>query len=264
MEEEELSLTFWGHLEELRSVLIKTAVSILAVSLLSLYYSAALLSLLTETLPPQEKLVILSPQEGFVSLFKLSLWAGFLFTTPYWLRLFLNFIRPALKGKKALFLPGFLALSLIFVTTGILFALKFTLPLSNGYLYHFNETLGKNLWTLSHYLDYVWLLLVAHAAAFEAGALLLCLIHLGILKQETLAAKRRPAFIAALILGALLTPPDVLTQIAIALPLYGFYELAILYGKITSPAHKLDRVCHDHPDTNATLPSDGQTPRAAP
>lgn len=264
MEEEELSLTFWGHLEELRSLLIKTAVTIALTSLISFYYSDSLLALLTEAIPPGEPLVILSPQEGFTSLFTLSFWTGVLLSAPFWLFIALRFILPALKGSTAKLTTTFSLLSLLFVSAGIFFALKITLPLANNYLYTFNEALGKNLWTLSLYLDYVWLLLFAHGIAFEAGAVLLTLIHFGILSPNTLKTKRRQALVSSLILGALLTPPDVLTQIAIAIPLYGFYELAILYGTITSQGRISSHVCHDRQDTASTPRQENQIPPKSP
>lgn len=254
--------SLWAHLDELRSALIKTGISIVITGLLAFLFSDSLFSLLTNALPPDQPLALFSPQEGLVTLFKLSFWGGLLLAMPYWLGLWIKFLAPALRGRELTLIPCFLLGSLIFVGSGIAFGLKLTLPAANHYLFSFNQSLGMNLWSVSNYFDYVWLLLLAHAVAFEAGAILLSLVHLGILKWQTLAALRKQAFVGALILGAILTPPDVLTQMAIAVPLYAFFEMAILYGKVRSisPEHGSDHSDHVHRDKASTPQSDSRTP----
>jgi len=73
---------------------------------------------------------------------------------------------------------------------------------------------------------------LANALAFEIALILFFLVHLGILTPQMMQTKRRVMILVAFIVGALLTPPDVLTQVMLALPLIGLYELALLYGKI--------------------------------
>lgn len=228
---DEISATFWEHIEELRSVLIRALLSILIGLSLALYYSNETLAFIKSTLP-NLPLALFSPQEGFLSTFKLAFWLGFLATSPYWTWGILRFLIPGLRGKIKVMLPGFLFLSFLFIATGLALCLFLTLPLANQYFYEFNSSIGTNIWSFGAYVDFILMLLFAHGTAFEIGALLLLLIHIGALKWETLAAKRRHAIVVSLIVGALLTPPDVLTQILIALPLLGFFELAILYGKV--------------------------------
>jgi sec-independent protein translocase protein TatC len=106
-----------------------------------------------------------------------------------------------------------------------------TIPLSNQYLMVFNASIAQNMWGLSEYLDYTFTLMLAHGFAFECGVLLFICVHLGILKASTLVSYRRYAIFGAFVLGALLTPPDVFSQVMLALPLIGFYEIAIWYAK---------------------------------
>jgi sec-independent protein translocase protein TatC len=254
--------SLWAHLDDLRSALIKTGISILITGFLAFLFSDSLFSLLTEALPPDQPLALFSPQEGLVTLFKLAFWGGLLLAMPYWLGIWVKFLAPALRGRELTLIPLFLLFSLIFVSAGIVLGLRFTLPVANHYLYSFNQSLGMNLWSVAHYFDYVWLLLLAHIVAFETGAVMLCLVHIGVLKWQTLAGLRRQALVGSLIVGALLTPPDVLTQLAIAAPLYAFFELAILYGKLRSTSQEYGSNHSDHVDPNraSTPQSNSRTP----
>lgn len=178
-----------------------------------------------------KSLIVLGPLEGFLTVMKLSFWVGIVATSPLWLFVFLQFLAPGLQaGEKKLVIP-FLFTSFAMISIGIAFAFQVTLPLANQYLMAFNESVGVNLWTLSHYLDYTFFLLLGNALAFELCALGLFAVHLGIVGAEGLIAHRRAAIVISLIVGAVLTPPDVLTQLMLAVPLIGLYELLILYAR---------------------------------
>lgn len=176
-------------------------------------------------------LVLLGPLEGILTALKVSFWVGVVGTSPLWLLALLQFIVPALHpGEKILVYP-FLAISFVFVLCGISFAFFVTVPIANQYLVSFNQTVGTNLWSLERYLDYTLFLLLANGFAFELGALGFFAVHLGLISAEGLMAKRRLAIVGAFILGALLTPPDVLTQLMLAIPLILLYEGLILFAK---------------------------------
>lgn len=229
-EEGDISAPFWEHVSELRGVLLRSLLAILLGLAIALYFSTETLALIKTTLPLQVSLF--SPQEGFLALFKVAFWTGCLSSSPYWIFGILRFIQPALRGKIRHLLPGFTLLSLLFIASGIALCLFATLPLANQFFYDFNQSIGTNLWGFGAYVDFLLLLVFAHGAAFEMGALLFLLVHTGILHWKTLAEKRRHALFFSLIIGAVLTPPDVLTQAMIALPLMAFFELAIIYGKL--------------------------------
>lgn len=224
---DEIHASFWKHLEELRAILIRSSFVIFLGVLVALYYQEKVLQFL---LPTQE-LFLFSPADAFISIFKLSFWLGFLGTSPYWLGGILRFIQPALRGKARMELPGFFLLSGVFIASALGICHCLTLPLAISYFHSFNQAYGINMWGFSAYIDFTLMLLFAHGAAFEVGALLIFLVHKGIIPWHYLIKKRRHSIVASLIIGAALTPPDVLTQLCVALPLMGFYELAILYGR---------------------------------
>lgn len=187
-----------------------------------------------EEFKPIQQLIILSPIEAFATSIKISLWLGITVTSPLWLYYFLQFITPALhKREKRLIFP-FLILSFFFISLGICFAYLVTIPIANLYLYSFNQDLGLNLWTFSNYMDYTLLLMLSNAFAFELFVVVLLLVHYGFLKATTMQEKRRHVIVAAFILGAILTPPDVLSQVLMAIPLILLYEMTILYALFKS------------------------------
>lgn len=176
-------------------------------------------------------LLIMGPIDGLVLVFKMCFWLSIALTAPFWGWNWLQFILPGLKKQERALLIPFLLCSLLFLGIGIAFAYYLTLPVANKYLILFNNSIGQNAWTLNHYVNYILLLCLGHAVAAELALLLIVLVHFRFLSSTWLIAKRRYMIVLAFIIGALLTPPDVLTQFLLALPLIGFYEIAILYAK---------------------------------
>lgn len=180
---------------------------------------------------PKNNLVILGPLDGIIAGLKTSFWVGLVGTSPLWIYFILQFLIPALHPHERKLLLPFIGLSFLFLTFGLLFAFYLTLPAANAYLEAFNRGIGINMWSVESYLSFTIGLLLANAFAFEMFVLLLFLVHFGILTADFMISKRRHTIVAAFIIGALLTPPDIPTQLMLAIPLIGMYELAILYAR---------------------------------
>jgi sec-independent protein translocase protein TatC len=211
-----------------------------------------------EQAKPEQKLLILSPVEGLSMTLKLSLWMGLAVTSPLWLFFIFQFIAPALHQREKYLVLPFLGLSFVFISIGVLFAYKITIPIANDYLYSFNEKIGLNLWSFSSYLDYTLLLILANAVAFELFVIILLLIQYGALKARQMKEKRRHVIVVAFILGAILTPPDVLSQVLMAIPLIILYELTILYASFREywvQEQKDERELKDEKDKKNHVPS---------
>ena len=184
-----------------------------------------------DRLVPQHTLAVFGPVEGMLITFKVCFWLGVVLAAPFWVYFVLNFIMPALRADERRLILPFLGLSLLFMSTGACLAYLMTIPMANQYLQVFNASIGLNFWSLSQYLDYTLFLVLANALAFEMGVILLFLVHYGVLTASMMASKRRHMIVMAFILGALLTPPDVLTQFMLAIPLMGLYELILIYAR---------------------------------
>jgi sec-independent protein translocase protein TatC len=180
--------------------------------------------------PIAEKLLILGPSEGLSMAIKVCFLLGVILASPLWMFFILKFIHPAFKREERSLVLPFILLSWLFLSGGAAFAYFLTLPMANHYLQTFNASIGTNFWSVSHYLNFALFVLFANALAFEMGLVLFFLVHRGILSLEWLTSKRRPMYVLAFIIGAVLTPPDVLTQFLVAIPLIVLYELAIVFS----------------------------------
>lgn len=223
------------HLEDLRSCFLSIIVIIGIGFLIILSIFEPILNLLTQAINNQKvPIILIGPLEGMSILFKICFWGGFALTSPFWGIVGLKFIFPGLKRQEKQILIPFFALSLIFMGLGIFLAYQYTLPIANQFLMDFNAFFGENLWSLTHYVDYLFLLLMGHAVAGEVVLVLFLMVHTRFLSETWLIEKRRHMIVLAFILGALLTPPDILTQLLMAIPLIALYEVSILYAKIRS------------------------------
>lgn len=183
-----------------------------------------------------KNLVLLSPIDGFAATLKICFWAGMVLSSPGWIYLLLKFAAPAFEQQEWRMVIPFVCFSLLFLALGIAFAYYITIPIALQYFEGFNANIGTNLWTLSHYLDFTLFLILSNGLAFELSLILFFLVHFSIINAQQLTSKRRYMIVLAFILGAVLTPPDVTTQLMLALPLIGLYELAILYAYLRQKA----------------------------
>jgi len=242
MDQNDHDAPFWGHVAELRLVLIQSFFIILTAILLCLWFYQEIFSILTlpfdvDTLSAKN-LVIFGPIDGMSITLKVCFWMGIVLSSPCWIYLILRFAAPAFEQREWQMVIPFISLSILFLGIGVGFAYFMTIPLAKQYLELFNASIGTNLWSLSHYVDFTLFLILANAMAFELSLILFFLVHFSIVSPETLASKRRYMIVLAFILGALLTPPDVLTQLMLAIPLIGLYELAVLYARFVQRAKK--------------------------
>lgn len=242
------------HLEDLRWTLIKSLIAVCLAFLLCFFLHKPLLHLMEipfEAARPLEKfkiieqtateitierigpsLMILGPLEGISIALKVSLWGGLALAAPFWGFFIMQFALPGMHSHERNMIIPFALLSLLAMGLGAFFGYAIVLPLSNAFLMQFNQPLGINFWSLEQALDYTLVLVLAHAIAFELIAILFLMTHYGWISGEQLRTKRKAAIILSLIIGAVLTPPDVLTQILLAAPLITCYEFAIVYADL--------------------------------
>lgn len=175
-------------------------------------------------------LLVLGPLDGLWITFKVMLWGGVLFSAPMWFYLIFSFVSPALYRSEKKPFVLFLLLSSGGVLLNGFVAYYTIIPYAIQYLVEFNSSFGQNFWSVGNYLDFVLQLLLAVALATEGALLLFLAVHFGWIPPALMAQYRRHAIVIIFIVAAVITPPDVLTQLAVAIPLVICYELALLYG----------------------------------
>jgi sec-independent protein translocase protein TatC len=228
-----MTLPFWDHVEELRKAILRSGWAILLATLLVFCFHKHIFSALLAPLAI-EGLYLLNPLEGFSCAAKLSLWVGIILSSPCWLYFLLTFFLPALKPREKKLLFPFLLLSLLFTAGGILFAYTITLPLVMRFFQLFNANLGENIWSLGQTVDLIFTLILAHGILFELYVILLFLIGYKLIPYPLLKKGRKGIIVAIFVIAAILTPPDVLSQLLLAFPMLLLFESALLFARLKS------------------------------
>lgn len=226
------AMPFLDHLEELRWRLIKSVFSVIIMSFVAFYFSDHLLRFIRIPLG-DIKLYNIEVTGTFYAYLKISLIAGILGALPIIFYQLWSFISPGLyKKEKWMIFPLVLISTLLFLL-GAGFCFVMVLPLSFKFLIGFSGELIENTITIGSYINFVGLLLLAFGFAFQLPLLNYFLGKMGLITSDFLARGRRYAIVIILIVGAVLTPPDIFTQVLLAFPLYVLYEISILVVKLT-------------------------------
>ena len=171
----------------------------------------------------------LSPVGGFWVAFQVAMYGGILIAAPYLIYVLGGFILPALRIKeKKYVLRGFAIGSFLFMS-GVFFCYFMLLPLALRASFQYSEWLGfaADEWRAEDYLGFVCKFLLGMGLGFELPVVILTLVKIGVLNATRLAGMRRYMIVINLVLGAVLTTPEVITQVLMFIPLQGFYELSV-------------------------------------
>jgi len=236
MSDERMPLT--SHLEELRRKLIISGVSWL-VAFLACYTIAEPLFDLIATpvraaLPKGASLVFITATEPFFTYLKIGALAGLLVAMPVIFWQIWSFIAPGLyQHEKRYIIPFVLASTLCFAT-GAFFGYRYVFPMAFKVLIEFGTGSGElnAMLSMGSYLSLSSKLLLAFGLVFELPVVIFFLARMGIVDHKMLARNRKFALLAAFLTGAMLTPPDVFSQTALALPFIVLYEIGIIVARL--------------------------------
>jgi sec-independent protein translocase protein TatC len=222
-------LPFTEHLEELRHRLIVSLIGVGVGFAASYGFSQQILALLQRPMPTQ--LVFIAPTEAFFVNLKVALYAGVFLSTPLILFQAWKFVAPGLYEHERRYSLPFLIVSTVLFVVGALFAYLVILPLA----LHFLIAQGGELWkpniTLSNYLSFCMRLIMAAGLTFEFPVLMYFLTKIGVVTPAFLVKNRKYALLAAFVVSAVLTPPDVFSQVLLAVPLFLLFEVSIYVAK---------------------------------
>lgn len=247
---EDTSAPLIEHLAELRTRLIHCVVAFLVGMIICFTVATPLFNFLTnplcEVLNERGQdcgLIFISPQEGFFVAIKVSLLGGFILAFPYIGMQMWRFVAPGLyKSEKNAFLPFMLASPFMFLL-GASFAFYVVTPLAYDFFLGFQqfgaegETVADGVTTAplsvvfqgsaQEYLNLTIKFIVAFGLCFQLPVLLTLMGKAGLVSAEGLGAMRKYAVVGILVLAAIVTPPDVITQIILFVVVYGLYEISI-------------------------------------
>lgn len=247
---EEKTMTFWEHLDELRNRVRKALIAFVIASVVAWYAREYVLTVLVypfrkawveQNLPGAPMLHFAAPSDAFMAYVKQSMIAGLVFAAPVIFWQLWAFIAPGLyaKEKKSALLFVFFS-NLLFMTGGV-FGWYVAFPVAFGYFLSLSGDLGANgvaitpTVMMTDYLDFVGRLLVAFGVIFEIPLVSLFLSSAGIINYKQMWKFGRWFVLIAFTVGAMLTPPDVTSQLIMAIPMCLLYlvsiGLAYVFGK---------------------------------
>ncbi len=224
------------HLIELRSRILKGLLAVIILFLPLFYFGNDIYSYIATPLrvflPEGTTMIATEVASPFLTPFKLSLVLALFLAMPYILHQLWSFIAPGLyANEKRIAMPLLLSSILLFYT-GIAFAFYVVFPLVFGFFTSVAPEGVTVMTDINRYLDFVLKLFFAFGLAFEIPIATLLLIWTGATTATNLGKKRPYVIVGCFIMGMLLTPPDVISQILLAAPMWVLFELGILLARI--------------------------------
>jgi len=234
---------FVAHLVELRDRLMRTLAAMLVVFLvlfpfandIYIYVATPLMA----QLPEGTSMIATQVASPFLTPFKLALVSAVFLSMPYLLFQLWSFVAPGLYShEKQLAIPLLLSSILLFYL-GMVFAYYVVFPLVFAFLTGTAPEGVAVMTDISHYLDFVLTLFFAFGIAFEIPIATILLVAAGITTPEDLARKRPYLIVGVFVVGMLLTPPDVISQTLLALPMWILFELGVLSSRFFQQRRKV-------------------------
>jgi len=229
-------MTFVEHLMELRDRLLRVILAVLIIMLGLFPFANPLYKMLStpllERLPEGTSMIATEVASPFLTPFKLVLVLSVFLAMPVLLYHVWAFIAPGLyKHERRLLFPLMLTSTLLFYL-GMAFAYYVVFPLMFAF---FTSTAPEGvavMTDISRYLDFVLKVFFAFGIAFEVPVATVLLVWAGVTTPEALTAKRPYVIVGAFVIGMLLTPPDMISQTLLALPMWVLFELGVIFSKL--------------------------------
>lgn len=229
------NMSFVEHLVEVRNRLLQVVLAVLVVLLILMPFANALFSFLAEPLlrfmPEGTQMIAIDVASPFFTPFKLVLVLAILVCIPYILYHFWGFVAPGLyRHEKQLAYPLLVSSTALFFL-GMAFAYFVVFPL----VFHFMISMtpqGVAMMTdISRYLDFVLKMFFAFGIAFEVPIATILLVKMGIVTTDDLVQKRPHVIVGAFVVGMLMTPPDVISQTLLAIPVWLLFEVGVFFSR---------------------------------
>ena len=238
-------VNFIGHLGELRTRLIKSFIFFIVAFIISYIYSEKIYSFLVQPYSSaiiennlDRRWIFTALHEAFLTYIKVAFFASIFMTSPIFLTQIWKFIAPGLyKNEKQALLPYLIATPVLFLLGGVL-VYYLIMPLAIKFFLSFESTaeVGSIAIQLeakvNEYLSLIMRLIFAFGISFQLPVILSLLARIGIVDSSYLKTRRKYVVVIIFAVAAILTPPDPITQIGLALPLLILYELSILTVKL--------------------------------
>ena len=223
-----------SHLLELRQRLLKMVLAITIIFLILSPFMQGLFTWLIQPLLAQfsdgNSMIATQVASPFLTPFKFTFMVAIFLTAPYWLYQVWAFVAPGLYKSEKRFATPLLVSSIILFYCGALFAYYVVFPIVFDFFNKFAPQGVTVMTDISHYYDFVLALFFAFGVAFEIPIATILLVKTGFVSVEKLKEYRPYVFLSCFVLGMMLTPPDVISQTLLAVPMYLLYEGGLFFS----------------------------------
>jgi sec-independent protein translocase protein TatC len=227
-----------SHLLELRSRLMKAMGAVLAVFLCLLPFTGQVFEAVSRPLmaqlPAGATMIATEVMSPFMTPLKASFYVAIMLAMPAVLYQVWAFVAPGLYRKEKRLAVPLLVSSVVLFYAGVAFAYWVIFPIMFGFFTGSAPTGVMVMTDINSYLDFVLFLFIAFGAAFEVPVATVLLVLTGMVKVEVLTRNRQYVLLGAFVVGMFLTPPDVISQTLLAIPMYLLYEAGIMMARILS------------------------------
>ena len=227
---------FISHLVELRSRLLRIVIGILAVFVAMSPFSnpiyTALAGPLTRHMPAQSSMIAIDVLSPFLTPLKFTLVLAVFVTVPWTLYQVWAFVAPGLYQREKRMILPILASSTLLFYCGMAFAYFVIMPIFFAFITSTAPEGVAVMTDINRYLDFVMTIFFAFGVAFEVPVATVILALAGILSPEAMAAKRPFVIVGAFVIGMLLTPPDVISQTLLAVPMWLLFEIGVFISRL--------------------------------
>ncbi len=233
--------SFLSHLVELRDRLIRILIAVLVVFVPMAFFARELYSLLAapllHVLPVGGTMIATDVVGVFLVPMKVALVVSFLVVLPYVLYQIWAFVAPGLYAHEKKFAVPMLIVSVLLFFTGMAFAYFAFFPMVFGFMAKFAPVGVSWMTDIEKYFSFVLTMFLAFGATFEVPVIVIVLVKMGFVRVEKLREWRPYVIVGAFVIGAIFTPPDVISQLMMALPMWLLFELGVFMASfITQPA----------------------------
>jgi sec-independent protein translocase protein TatC len=230
-------MSVFDHLAELRTRLVKSFFWILVIFIASFSYAEKIMAYLKKpleaALPRQANVLhFTGPMDVFMVNIKVAFLTAIVASSPIWLYQFWKFFEPALYPRERKYVLPFAAISVALFFAGVAFCFYVILPMTLTWLMSLGMEVGTPIITVTDYVSLLMLMIFGFGVVFETPVVLVLLGILDLVSAEALAEHRRLVIVGILIVAAIMTPPDPISQVALAIPVYAMYEASILVLKV--------------------------------
>jgi sec-independent protein translocase protein TatC len=235
---------FLSHLKELRDRILVCIIAVGIAFILTYYFKEKIFAFLMEpfikVMPEKSSFIFTGVTEAFITYFKISVVAALFVVAPVILYEFWMFVSPGLYEKEKRYVYPFIFFGSLCFICGALFCYYLVMPFMYRFFVSYAAEFIIPMPDLKSYMSLTLKMLIMFGLLFQLPLVAFYLARAGIIRYRMLASKRKYAVLAAVVTSAIITPPDVSSQLLVAVPLWGLYELSIVIVRVFGKKERVD------------------------